>query len=173
MQVDICPTVWYHVPQGVPSGAGYYWVEESGSRDLYQAIRDAVHHHKFGVFSSLLECLPAKVLHHLGSATCRTVVTFDKHGCSALYRLQLLDAGCGVWVPYRCGILKNWSDQGLVTLGFNILGATGYVSSKECQAAICLLCCSSHVRLPERSSDMVTPRNFPVLATVRSWPWIW
>ena len=65
-QVDICATVWYHVPQRVPSGTGYYWVKDSGSRDLHQAIRDAVHHHKFDVFSSLLECLPAEVLHHLG-----------------------------------------------------------------------------------------------------------
>ena len=119
MQVDICPTVWYHVPQGVSSGAGYYWVEESGSRDLHQAVRDAVHHHKFGVFPSLLECLPAEVLHHLGGATCRTIVTFDKPGCSALYRLQPLDARCDVCVPCRPGVLKDGSD---VTLGFNILG---------------------------------------------------
>ena len=151
MLVDICPTVWYHVPQGVPSGAGYYWVEESESRDLHQVVRDAVHHQKFGVFSSLLECLPAEVLHHLGSATCRTIVTFDRPGCSALYRLQLLDAYCGVLVPCRRGVLKGGSDQGLVTLGYNILGATGYVSSKECQAVTCLLCCSSHVRLRRKS----------------------
>ena len=134
----------------MPSGVGYYWVEESGSRDLHQAIRDAVHHHKFGVFSSLLECLPAEVLHHLGGATCRMIATFDKPSCSALYRLQLLDARCGVWVTCRRGILKDGSDQGLVTLGFNILGATDYVSSKVCQAVICLLCCSSHVRLPRK-----------------------
>ena len=90
----LCSTVWYHVPHGVPSGLDIIWWKNLETcRDVHQAVCDAV----FGVFSSLLKCLPAEVRHlgvmGVGVATCRTIITHDKRGCSVLYRFQLLDVG--------------------------------------------------------------------------------
>ena len=42
--IYLLQSFYYPVPQGVRSGAGYYWVEESGSRDLHQTVQDLVHH---------------------------------------------------------------------------------------------------------------------------------
>ena len=75
----------------------HYLMEEPGSGDVHQTVCDTVHHHKFGVFSSLLECLPAEVRQVASSGRC--YLLFDSH----LWQTWLLcvappqTAGCTIW----------------------------------------------------------------------------
>jgi hypothetical protein len=94
-------------------------------------VNNAVHDH-LGGLTSTLECLPLELLEHRCDTAPASVVSGGKSGRSSLYCLDLVDGFFLGRIPHTGCIFNRWSNQGGVTLCFDLGWAAAGVPTQEC-----------------------------------------